>query len=95
MTTMIPTIPDEETPLLIGDQQVSTVGRNESEVATLADPSNQSGRAISIRDGTNSDDESRLDVVKKTPLPWTRLSIVLSILLAEHLTTQVISPVSL
>ena len=94
MITMIPTALDEETPLL-GDQQPTTVGRiseREFEAATLAGSS--SGRAPNTEGRTNVNGGSQSDVVKKTPLPWAQFSITLFLLLAEHLTPQVISPVS-
>ena len=54
----------------------------EPEPAPLAGPSNPSA------DGGS-------DVTKKTPLPWGQLSVVPFLQLAEPLTAQVISPVSL
>ena len=88
------TVPDEETPLL-GGQQVSAIEgitEREPEVATLAGPSNQGSRTPSIKGKTNANGGS--DTVKKTPLPWAQFSIALFLQLAEPLTAQVISPVS-
>ena len=90
--TMTLTAPDEETPLL-SDQQVSAMGRSEANAATLISPLNQSGRTVSIEGRTDANEGSQSDIVKKTPLPWAQLSIVLFMLLAEYLTVQVISPV--
>ena len=81
MIATIPTAPDEETPLL-GGQQVSTIGEvTESEpgASTLTSPSNRGS-------------ESKLN--KKPPFPWAQFSIVLFLQLAEPLTSQVIYPVS-
>jgi len=83
------TVLNEETPLL-GCQRASAIGRvaeSESEVSTLA-----GSRTPSIKSRRNTD--GGLDVVKKTPLPWGQLSIILVLELAEPLTAQVISPVS-
>jgi hypothetical protein len=94
MTTTIPTLPDEETPLL-GGQQASAVGRitePEPDAATLACPSNQSSCTSSIGGKTNPKEGS--NVVQRTPLPWAQFSIVLFLQLAEPLTSQVIYPVS-
>lgn len=94
MTMAIPTEPDEETPLL-GGQQVSAIWRTTesgSEATTLADPSNLDGRTSSIRGRTNTDGGSK--AIKKTPLPWAQFSIILFLQLAEPLTSQVIYPVS-
>ena len=96
MTTAAPTVQDEETPLL-GGQQTSAMGRvteRESEAATLACSSNQGSRTLSIEGRTSVGEGPRSDVTKKTPLPWAQFSITLLLLLAEHLTPQVISPVS-
>ena len=82
-------VPNEETPLL-GGQQSSAAGgvtSPESEVATLA-----GSRTPSVKDRSNTDGGP--DVIKKTPLPWAQLSIVLFLEIAEPLTAQVISPVS-
>ena len=82
MIATIPTAPDEETPLL-GGQQVSIIGEiTESEpgAATLAGPSNQ---------------DSGSKLIKKPPFPWAQFSIVLFLQLAEPLTSCVIYPVSL
>jgi hypothetical protein len=96
MTTAIPTLPDEETPLL-GGQRVSAVRITEPEpefeAATLAGPSNQGSRTSSIKSKTDAKGLSE-DVVKKTPLPWAQFSIVMFLQLAEPLTSQVIYPVS-
>lgn len=86
------TVPDEETPLLAG-QQVATTGRAlepESEVATSL--SNQNNPAPGDKGTANAHGVS--NAVKKTPLPWGQLAIVLVLELAEPLTSQVISPVS-
>ena len=94
MTVMIQIAPDEETPLL-GSRHVSIPKRTvepESEAATLAGPSNHTSRTSSIGGKTNVN--GRLEVVKKTPLPWAQFSIILFLQLAEPLTMQVISPVS-
>jgi hypothetical protein len=94
MTTTIPTLPDEETPLL-GGQQVSAAGRiteSEPEAATPGSLSSQGSRTSTIVGKTNADEGS--DVVKKTPLPWAQFSIVLVLQLAEPLSSQVIYPVS-
>ena len=91
MTTATQTVPDEETPLLTG-QQVPDTGNPaecEPEVATLAGPSSQSSRTPSIKGKKDAN-----GVVKKTPLPWVQFSITLFLQLAEPLTSQVISPVS-
>jgi len=94
MTTTIPTVPDEETPLL-GGQQVPSIGRiteSESEATTLTGPSNQGSRTPSIKGRTNANRGS--EAAKRTPLPWAQLSLVLFLQLAEPLTSQVIYPVS-
>ena len=94
MTTMTPTAPDEESPLL-GTQRGPAIGRtvrHEPEVITSAGPSNRGSRTPSVRNGMNINERS--GVVKKTPLPWAQLSITLHLLLMEPLTSQVISPVS-
>ena len=82
------TVPTEETPLLGGQQVLTTrrVAEPESESDTLA-----SSRAPSVKDRRKTDRGP--DAVKKTPLPWAQLSIVLILELAEPLTSQVISPV--
>jgi hypothetical protein len=95
MKMTIPTIPDEDTPLL-GNQHRSAIGKvteSDSEVSTLTGPSNQSASNISGKSnpGQGSD---RSEVAKKTPLPWAQFSIILFLQLAEPLTSQVISPVS-
>lgn len=81
MAVTIPTVPDEETPLL-GGQHLSAVARItkfEPGATTLTDPSNPDA-------GSNP---------KKTiPLPWAQFSIVLFLQLTEPLTSQVIYPVS-
>jgi len=94
MTMTIPSVPDEETPLLHGQRRsvISEVTEPDSEAATLAGPSNQGSRASSIIGKTNPNQGS--GTVKKTPLPWAQFSIVLLLQLAEPLTSQVISPVS-
>ena len=81
-------VPNEETPLLGGQQVLTTrrVVEPESQVDTLA-----GGHTPSVKDRRNAD--GRPDAVKKTPLPWAQLSIVLILELAEPLTSQVISPV--
>ena len=81
--------PNEETPLLGGQQVLASggVAGHEPEVDTLA-----GSRTPSVEGRTNADGWS--DVIKKTPLPWAQLSIVLFLELAEPLTSQVISPVS-
>jgi len=83
------TVPNEETPLLGGQQALTTKGvaEPESEVDTLA-----GSHTPSVKSGTNANGGP--DAVKKTPLPWPQLSIVLILELAEPLTSQVISPVS-
>ena len=88
------TAPDEEAPLLGGRRVPVTGGiaEPEPEGATLAGFSNQRSRNPNVR-ATSSTDE-RPGVVKKTPLPWAQLSIILFLRFAEALTTQVISPVS-
>ena len=82
-------VPNEQTPLLGGlhHSVIEGVAEPESEVSTLA-----GSRTPSIK-GRNSVDVGP-DVVKKTPLPWGQLSIILVLELAEPLTAQVISPVS-
>lgn len=89
MTVTTPTVPNEETPLL-GAQcasEVEGIPGSDSESATMA--------SLSDRDGlTRADSDGGAIVVKKTPLPWPQFSIVLFLLLAEPLTSQVISPVS-
>ena len=95
MTVTIPTTPDEETPLL-GGQQVSAVEEiteSGSEAATLAGPSNQSSRIPSVKGKTRANIREA-ELVKKTPLPWAQFSIILFLQLAEPLTFMVISPVS-
>lgn len=94
MTTTIPTVPDEETPLLSGQSgpAIGGVTESNSEAATLASPSNQSSRTSTIRGKTSPNRES--EVVRKTPLPWAQFSIIMFLQLAEPLTAQVISPVS-
>ena len=69
MTTTIPTLPDEETPLL-GGRQVSAVERiteSESEAATPGRLSSQGSRTSTIVGKKNADEGS--DVVKKHPCP--------------------------
>ena len=94
MTMTTPTVPDEETPLLHGEHRSAIGGVTEpdSEVATLAGPSNQVSRASSVVGKTSPNRGSGM--VKKTPLPWAQFSIILFLQLAEPLTSQVISPVS-
>lgn len=86
-------MPDEGTPLL-GDRHASTTEESELEAAMSTSPSNQSGRTLIIRGGANADGRSRSGVVKKTPLPWAQFSVTLLLQVADHLTAQVISPVS-
>ena len=95
MTTTIPVIPDEETPLLGGQQvpALEVITESESEAATLAGSPNQGSRTQSVGGKTNANGGS--EVVKKTPLPWAQFSIVIFLQLAEPLTSQVIYPVSL
>lgn len=83
-------VPDEETPLL-GGQQISAIERV-TDPEPEASLSNQSSRAPSIKRRRNA--YGGPDVVKKTPLPWAQFSLTLVLLLAEPLTAQVISPVS-
>lgn len=88
------TMPDEETPLL-GGQQVSSIERtteSESEATTVAGPSNQGSRTPSVKGRTNANRGS--EVTRRTPLPWAQFCIVLFLQLAEPLTSQVIYPVS-
>ena len=94
MTTTIPTLPGEETPLL-GGQQASAVERitgPEPEAVTLTSPSNRGSCTSSTGGKTNL--KEGLSAVKRTPLPWAQFSIVLFLQLAEPLTAQVIYPVS-
>ena len=89
MTVKIPTAPNEETPLL-GAQRTPEAGGipgSDSETPTVASLSDQDGLA-------KSDSDGGAITIKKTPLPWPQFSIVLFLLLAEPLTSQVISPVS-
>ena len=81
--------PDEETPLLGGNQvsDVRRISESDSEGATLAGPSNQGSRTASI-------EGKPAEVVKKTPLPLAQFYLILFLQLAEPLTAQVISPVS-
>jgi hypothetical protein len=90
MTAPIQTAPDEETPLLTGNN-VSAIEPG-SEAATVADPSTQSSRTPSVKRNANPDGVSK--PTKRTPLPWAQLSIILFLQLAEPLTSQVIYPVS-
>lgn len=92
MTLTIPTEPDEVTPLLGGNpvSDITNISDPDSEAATLAGSPNQTSRTSSIKGKVNTDGPT--DVVKKTPLPWAQLSIVLFLQLAEPLTSQVISP---
>lgn len=95
MTVAIPTTPDEETPLLGGNNVSAIEGviyesLLDSEAATLAGPSCQGSRAPSLKGKANGVYEP----IKKTPLPWAQFSIIMFLHLAEPLTSQVISPVS-
>lgn len=88
---MTPAAPNEETPLLSG-QQTSAVGTTaapEPEVATLDGPPNRGSRAQGTEGKTRTS-----KVPKKTPLPWAQFSVVMFSQLAEPLTSQVIYPVS-
>lgn len=85
---MLPTIPDEQTPLLAVDE-TSEPG---SDGATLAGPLNQGSQTPSILGKGSCDGVSEAN--RKTPLPWAQFSIVLFLQLAEPLTSQVIYPVS-
>ena len=94
MAVTIPTVPDEQTPLLAG-QGVSTLCETSepgSPAPTLAVPSNRGSRTPSILGKANGEGAS--DAIKKTPLPWAQFSIVLVLQLVEPLTSQVIYPVS-
>ena len=95
MTLKIPTGPDEETPLL-GGKAVSDIGRTsgpDRRDATLEEPPSLGSRTQSSN-GNAADFGGVAEAVKKTPLPWAQLSIVLLSQLAEPLNSQVIYPVS-
>ena len=87
------TMPDEETPLLNG-QQVAAVERSGPETPVLAGPSNESGRTLSVQGRADANGGSQSGVVANTPLPWARYSITLLLQVADHFTSQVIYPVS-
>lgn len=82
---------DEGTPLL-SDRHASAA--EESELEAAISTSNQSGRTPIIQGEANVNGRSRSGVVKKTPLPWAQFSVTLLLQVADHLTAQVISPVS-
>ena len=95
MAVAIPTVPGEQTPLLYGNgiSVAEGISESDSEVANLAEPVNRGSQTPSIKGKANGNGVSRAN--KKTPLPWAQFSIVLFLQLAEPLTSQVISPVSL
>lgn len=93
MKVTIKTGPDEETPLLGGQQAsaVEQVMEAGSETVTLAGPSNQGSRTPSTRGKPNAN--GMTEVAKKTPLPWRQFSLVLLLQFTEPLTSMVIYPV--
>ena len=96
MPVTIQTGPDEETPLLAGHlvpavEQTSESTGPGSEAAALTGHLDQGSRTPTVKGKTNVGGAA--EVVKRTPLPWQQLSIVLFLQLAEPLTSQVIYPV--
>ena len=93
MTVADSTVPNEETPLLGGNQVSAIEGvisEPDSEAATLEGLSNSSRTPSIAKNNATGASEP----VKKTPLPWAQFSILLFLQLAEPLTSQVIYPVS-
>ena len=87
MAFPVQTGPDEETtPLLGGDGASKTVRIYESHPKAVALADHCTNEGVT----TNGVPE----VVKETPFPWTQVSIIMFLQLAEPMTSLVISPVS-
>jgi hypothetical protein len=89
---MTPTNPDDKTPLLKGEDASDTGKTSIPRPGAVAGPPDP-GSCVRSIDG-EADVNGASKVVKKTPLPWAQLSVVLFLQLTEPLTSEVIYPVS-